>query len=563
MADLANQELREEVGHRQAALFASQERQTFHMRCQDVVNYILPHAGTLFCREPGIAEARWQHILDTEASYCLDVATNGLVSYMAPPGGQWMGLVERDPDIAEIPAVKEWLGKVSDRMLSLFGQSNTYNSLRTLKRDSQAFGGGVQIVDFDDIYTLWHYPVQAGEYAIAADERGLIDTLYRELTMTVRQLVRKFGEENCSTQVQRMWKNGRKEWDRPVKVFHCIEPREDASSLPYDQPQGALDMPWRSVYWEADAPKTDGVLRESGYRLFPVLAPRMDTIGTGIYGYGPGPMCVPHVRSLQHRHHRLAENIDWKTDPMKVLPTSARGQEGMFRPGGHMFADMANPESVRAAWENRTDLSHLLLDIEDVRKQIRRFWNVDAFLMFASIDRANTTAAEIYERRQEKIDILGPQTARLFNEILRPLADIAFAYMQMKGMLPQPIPRELLERGAAIDPEFDSVLAKSAKSSKIAAQSQFTSYALAIAQADPSVVHVVDTAALIREQADLTGVTPKAIRSEEKVAELNEAAAQQAAAMQQVAAQEQLSKATKNYATSPTDTNNALVQGGA
>lgn len=553
--------LREELDYRQASLFQSQDRTYFHQRCQAVADYILPHAGNLFCRDEARVDARLRALVDTEASYCLDTATNGLVSYMAPPGGAWLGLVERDPELAEFGPVKEWLAKVSDRKLRIAQQSNTYDSFRLAKRDCLSFGGAVQIVDEDDQYTLWHTHVQAGEYAIAANEREQPDTLYRELQLTVRQCVRRFGEENLPREVIRLWKEGAKSWDKPVKLYHAIEPREGAKPEPFDAPQGALNMPWRSVYWVQGSDKRDGVLRESGYRLFPVLCPRWDLVGSGLYGYGPGSQAVPHVRSLQHISHRLSENIDWQTNPMTVLPTSMRGQEGKFRPGGHIFGDMANPDNVRAIGENRTNLVHLNEIKEDFRRQLRRIYNLDAFLMFASIDRSNTTAAEIYERRQEKIDILGPQTARLFRELLRPWADIAFSYMQMRGLLPQPIPRELLQRGAMIDPEFDSILSQAAKSSKMAALDRTTSYAIALGQQDPSVIHVFDTAAALREHAELTGVTPKLLRSQEQVDALTQAAAQQAAAQQQILAAESMSKTTKNLATSPTDQQNALTTG--
>lgn len=545
---MKNEKLREELDYRQSSLFADTARQHFHNQCQGVTDYLLPHAGTLFARDESRVAARLKAIFDTEGAYCLDTATNGLVSYMAPPGGEWLGLLERDPDLAEIPAVKEWLAKLSARMLRMFGQSNTYDSLRLAKRDSLAFGGAVQIVDEDDTYTLWHHHVQAGEYALAANERGQPDTMYRELVLSVRQCRMRFGEENLSADTLKLWNEGPKSWDRPVQVYHAIEPRPDSESYGDDRPVSALDMPFRSVYWEAKSRKDEGVLRESGYRIFPVLCPRWDVIGNGLYGYGPGAMATPHIRSLQHRHHRLAMNIDWQTDPMKMMPIALRGQEDRFHPGGVLYGDVANPDAVRSVWENRTNLQHLLLDIEDVRKMVRRTFYTDAFLMFASIDRSNTTAAEIYERRQEKIDILGPQTARLFRELLRPLADIAFEYMRSRGQLPQPIPRELLERGAMIDPEFDSVLSQAAKSSRLAALDRTTSFALSMGQADPSLIHVFDTAAALREHAELTGVNPKLLRSQEQVDELAQAAAAQNAAMQQAAVAEQSSKTAKNEA---------------
>jgi len=556
-----NHGLREQMECRQKVLWEAQERRAFLIRCQDVVDFIAPHAANLFARDESRVDGRWRYVLDTEATYCAEVAVAGHINYMAPPGGDWLGLLERDPDLAEDAEVKEWLNKLADRMLRLFEQSNTYDTQRLLTQDALLFGAGAQIVDEDDLYTLWHHHVQAGEYALAANHRKQIDTLYRELTLTVRQCKQRFGEQNLSQDTLKLWKQGPKSWDKPVKIYHAIEPREEGQHAPLDVPQSKLDMPWRSVYWEADSRKDDGVLSESGYRVFPVLAPRYALIGNGLYGYGPGAMCVSHVKSLQHMQHRFGQNVDWQTAPPQLLPENMRGQEGEFRPGGHLFANMADPNHARPLAENRTNLQHLRESIDDFRKQIRRIWNIDAWLMFASIDRANTTAAEIYQRKAEKNAILGPQTARLFNEMLRPLADILFSYMQMRGMLPQPIPHALLTSGAQIDPEFRSVLAEAAKSTKVAQLEQWSSFTAMIGQLDPSVLHVVKTAEIVREHADLSGVPAKMLRSKEEVDQLNQAAAEQQAALQQSAALEQASKTTKNLAQSPTDTPSALTAG--
>ena len=561
MEDTKNQGVREQVECRQKVLFDAPERRAFLRRCQDAVDYIAPHAANLFCRDESKVDARWREVLDTEASYCLEVSVAGHINYMAPPGGDWLGLLERDPDLAENSEVKEWLNHLAMRMLRLFEQSNTYDTQRLLTQDSLLFGGGAQIVDEDDTYTLWHHHVQAGEYALAANHRKQVDTLYRELTMTVRQMVQRFGEKNLSRDVLRRWKMGPKAWDEPIKVYHAIEPRENTRHERPEVPQPSLDMPWRSVYWEADSRKSDGVLSESGYRVFPVLAPRYAILGNGLYGYGPGAMSVSHVKSLQHMAHRFGQNVDWQTHPMNLLPASLRGQEGEFRPGGHLFANMADPDLARPVWENRTNLQHLMLAQDDMRKQIRRIWNIDAWLMFASIDRANTTAAEIYQRKAEKNAILGPQTARLFNEMLRPLADILFAFMQMRGMLPQPIPRELLTRGAQIDPEFNSVLSQAAKATKLAALEQWTGFAAMVGDRDPSVLHTVDTDAIVREHADLAGIPSKLMRTKEETAQLAEAAAQRASAIEQAAALEQASGTTKNFAQAQTEKPSALTAG--
>jgi Xaa-Pro aminopeptidase len=68
---------------------------------------------------------------------------------------------------------------------------------------------------------------------------------------------------------------------------------------------------------------------------------------------------------------------------------------------------------------------------------------------------------------------------------------------------------------------------------------------------------------VVEAHAEMTGINPKAIRSQDEVAGMREAQAQQAQAQQTMNALEQASKTAKNLAQSPTgpdDGDNALTK---
>ena len=131
-------------------------------------------------------------------------------------------------------------------------------------------------------------------HAIAADNQGRVDTLYREFQITVAQMVREFGKDKCSTTVQNLFDRGALEqW---VTVIHAIEPRADRDPNKRDD----RNMAWKSVYVESGADETR-TLRESGYRSFPALCPRWALAGGDIYGNSPAMEALGDVRQLQHR----------------------------------------------------------------------------------------------------------------------------------------------------------------------------------------------------------------------------------------------------------------------
>lgn len=528
---------REECDYRLKALFGSEERQAFLNRSRDICDYMLPHASSLLCNSPSQADERWRHIFDTAATEALDISVAGHMTYATPIGVGWLSLALRnEPELAEVGEVKAFLAELSSRMISIAQQSNTEQDFQLLTRDCLAFGGAASVIDDDDIYTIWHHYVPVGDYAIGANFRGQVDTLYRELRITLRQAVDEFGLEKLCADSRHKYLLGARHWDDPITIVQAIEPRPGGKRFDDDgKPMPALQMPWRSIYWEKDSKKDDGVLRESGYRVFPVLAPRYSTQGRGLYGYGPGCVALSHVRSLQHRHHRLAEVIDWKSKGLFTAPTTASGQANQWRPGGRVLVDSPNPQPIRNVVDNNADINHLLMDIQDVREQIRRVLHADTFTLLSSIDAKNVTAEAVLQKKQEKFDILGPLTARLLNEMPRPWVDITYAAMEAKRLIP-PVPQVLLERRAQVDPEFESVLAKSAKSQKLASLSGFTGFVANVAAGiDKRALHKIKAFGLVNEAAKTFDISQDALRSDDEAQRIADAEAQAQAAADEIA----------------------------
>lgn len=516
---------REESEHRFNSLWANEERQSHLTRSRDICDFILPHASSLLCTSPEQAAERWRHIFDTAATEALTISVAGHMTYATPMGVGWLSLTLRDdPELAEDAEVKSFLKELGRRMMTIGQQSNTEADFKVLTRDSLAFGGGASIVDEDEKYTIWHHNVPVGTFAIDVNFRGQVDTLYREFRLSLREAAKWFGTENLPQELRDRFAQGSKNWNESVNIVQGIEPREGGKRASDEgKPVPANRLPWRSVYWVRDSRKDEGILRESGYRVFPVLAPRYDIQGNGIYGYGPGPIVLAHVRSLQHLEHRRAEVVDWQTKGMFSAPTEALGSN-QWRPGGRVLSN--NPQSIRNVVDNQARLDHLLAMKEDLRRQVTRVLHADTFTLLSSIDAKDVTAEAIREKRQEKFDILGPQTARLISELPRPWVDIVFDVMQAKGLLP-PIPQVLQERRVVIDPEFESVLAKAAKSQRISSLTGFMSVVGAAAQSiDKRALHKVKAFGIVNEAAKTFDVDPSMVRSDAEAQGIADAEAQ-------------------------------------
>ena len=117
------------------------------------------------------------------------------------PARPWFRLTTWIPGWMSPPPLKAWLANVTRLMLMVFAKSNTYRALHSMYEELGLFGTGSSIVlpRFQGRYSSSR-TLSAGEYAIATDNQGRVDTLYREFQITVAQMVREFGRTSAAPQ---------------------------------------------------------------------------------------------------------------------------------------------------------------------------------------------------------------------------------------------------------------------------------------------------------------------------------------------------------------------------
>lgn len=553
--------VREECEHRFAVLWQDQERQHFLARSRDIGNYLLPQAGRMLGETDNkAAESRWRHIIDTSGTDALNIATAGLMTYATPPGGEWRSLVLRGmPNPSD--ALKVWLDQTDDEMEDVLGQSNAYQALYLLYRDLIGFGQGCAIVDFDPQYVLWCYQVQIGDYALAASFRGQIDTLYRELTMPLRQVVKRWGAGSLPQNLRSQWEEKKsKAWEIPVRIVHAIEPRpeqylQDEEAKQKRLPRLSIEKGWRSVYWVKDSSKEDGLLSEMGYEHFPVLAPRYDTLAGGVYGWGPGCMALAHLRSLQHRQYMIGRLSAWQCDPMTVADTRLEGQP--MGPGQTVYIDNAQGKELLSPITPGGDPALALAEVNDIRRMVRSAMGADVYSVVSSLQGGNVREEHIRSLVQEKFTLLGPQTARSFDELPRPLVDLAYSYMERAGRVPE-LPPEIAQSGGTIDVEFRGVLAHAAMNAKRAATDSFLMGIAQYAEFFPEMRNKVRAFDAATELHETSGAAPNLLRSDEEAERLTQAEAAARAEEAEAVIGAERAKAAKDAGSVKTDERNVV-----
>lgn len=514
---------------RKAAMWT--ERSSWDSHWREISQFQQPRLGRFFATDRNQGAKRHQHILDNTALYASRTLAAGMMSGMTSPARPWFKLGLEDRDLMEHGPVKVWLHEVGELMRAIFAKSNTYRALHSCYEELGLFGTWASFVMDDYETVIHHYPMTIGEYAIATDHRGVVNTLARDFQMTVGQLVQQFGRENCSQTVRNMFERG--QLDAWVPVVHMVEPRLKRDPRKAD----SRNMPFSSCYFETGKDNWDQYLGESGFKRFPALCPRWTVTGNDIYGHSPGMDVLGDVKQLQQEQLRKGQAIDYKVNPPLQVPTKYKGAQQARLPGGVFFVDVIGQQAgVRSAFEVNLDMSHLLEDIQDVRGRIQQGYFSDLFLMLANDTRSGVTATEVAERHEEKLLMLGPVLERQHNELLSPKIDMTFERIVNAGLLTgrREPPPEL--QGMELKIEFTSVLAQAMRAVSAGGVDRLLGTVTSLAAVRPEVLDKIDFDQVVDDYADMYGVNPSIIIPDKDVAQIRAARAEQAAAQQAAAA---------------------------
>lgn len=525
-------ELREKVQSRWDAL--KEERSSWMSHWKDISEVLLPRAGRFLPTENNRGgKAAFRKILDSTGTRALRTLSGGMMSGMTSPARPWFRLTTFNPELDESYEVKVWMSQVTSLMQMVFYKSNTYRALQMAYEELGAFGTSATLIyeDFDRV--IHCHPLTIGEFAIATDSRGLVNTVYREFRMTVAMLVQEFGLENVSRTVKDLYERG--QMDEWVEVINAIEPRTERDPRKTD----AKNMPYLSVYFEKSGDKGK-VLRETGFTEFPAMCARWSVTGGDIYGTSPGMEALGDLCQLQQMQFRKSQAIDYKVHPPVLIPSEMKNMGTQFLPGGVIpYSNAQQAQQIRSAYMVDLDLNSLLVDIQDVRQRINEAFYRDIFMLMVNSTDKTMTATEVTERHEEKMLLMGPVLERLNAEMLDPLINIVFNKLVQADLLP-PLPEDL--QGQQLNVEFISILAQAQKAISTNSVDRMFSVLGNLAGMKPDIVDNVDLDFWPQWYADALGVDPRFIVSGKKVAVIRE---QRAQAEQQAAAMEQLQGATQ------------------
>lgn len=458
-------------------------------------------------------------VLDAYATNSIKKTASGLNSGVTSKARAWFRLVLADSNLMEFPAARLWLDEVQKRMYVILEGSNIYGTFQNVYEEILTFGTACFILLEDSETVIRTRNFTIGEYYLAVDKKGKVNSFARSFDMTVEQLISEFGYEKCTPAIQAQWDSN--QLDVKFRVRHLIEPNVNRNAMMDD----FENMPFRSAYWVKGDQVADDFLAVRGFKRFVVVAPRWSVPTTDIvYGYGPGWDMLGDVKELQKTKYDKLLLQEKLHNPPIQSDASVEGHVNTL-PGGVTKTSGTVPNAgVRAAYQVDARLDSFIESINECKKSINRHCFTDLFTMLAVLDRGEMTAREVAAREQERIMLMGPILNQLDEEMLSVVIELLFGIMSDNGLLPLP-PKEIQEQPIKV--QYISVLAQLQRSVGSAAVEKLVGYVASVAEVAPEARDVINWDETVREIGEMEGVPSKIINDELVVEEIREQRAMQ------------------------------------
>lgn len=545
----SNEDISTYASRRSLALLNN--RTSYEPIMADLRDYITPEIGQSLntdsaSQQDNHGQRHDQKILNSLPTEAAMTLASGMQAGITSPSSPWFRLSVPFDWMQFAPGVRQWLDYVQDAIRRVIAGSNMYEIFHSSYIHMGVFGISCAVLVEDDETVVHGKILDQGSYAIGVNKRGEVDTVYRTFSWTVRQIAEEFGVDKLPEQLQEKLQSsskGNRDDDTYYNIHCLIEPNSNALELPE-----TMGKPFRSIYWMDGSYKNSkgsGILAIRHYSGNPIFCPRWATSpGVGVYGYGPGRMCIGDCMQLQEMEKDKLKAVRKVVDPPMAVPDSLKGTVLNTFPGGITYFSSvglsAGKPAISPLYEISPDLRALAETIRITENRIKTMFYYDLFKMFSDMEyKTPPTAEEIIEKKQEKLVNLGPVVESMSSDLNKVLNRI-FQIMWDRGIIPAP-PEELIQNATSdsmnLKIEYISPLATAQRIIGLQSLQQYSNYIGQLAQLKPDVLDKFDADAIADHAAESLGI-PANVRPDKKV--IDKIRADRAKQMKQQQASEQM-----------------------
>lgn len=448
-----------------------------------------------------------QEIFDTTASRANTTLASILQSKLTTPGEKWAIFSSSDKEQMKNENVKRFYEELSDSVFDVTRDSDSqfYQKNHEFFLDLPAFGTGVMFIaeDVEEDEIIFDTR-RLSEVYCEENNKGVIDTLYREFKFTARQAEQEFGAENLTDNIKtKLESNPAQKLD----FLHVIIPIKDYLRITNKNPKKEKGD-YKSIYISM-SDKT--IIKEAFFNDKPFVVARWSKRSGEPYGIGAAWEVLSDIEVLN-----ILSMLQLEASELAIRPPLLATDEGVIGepewiPGGITYGAMT--EDGKRLLEQVTfnfDVSKSLLAKEERIKNIETAFFVDQFRERDGVQ--PLTATEAIQNEEKRLALLSPQVKRLEDEYLHPVCiRIAKILLRNKKVV---VPEELAGKPIKLEIEFVGPLSFTRRSSELSRYTRFIQNSATYLQVHPTGLDNFKLDDMIRTIAEKSGIPLKEMHKE-------------------------------------------------
>jgi hypothetical protein len=504
---------------------------------KEVRDFIYPYLGT-FDGENDY-DRHDEELLRTKVIKYANVMAAGMKNGLTSSTRKWAKLSTDNPDLNK--QFKDYFEACSDIMMAMLTKGGFYQEILKYYLEIGIFGTAAIFTQEDPMIGVTFHTFTMGEYCFGCDAKGKPNAFARKFKLNGDQLASMFGGKPTG-------ENG-----MPYNyVLHVIAPNPD-----YEYGAVTNDkFPFVQYYLYNDK------CVKSGYHEFPVSIGRWLTKGKSIWGTGPGIWSLGDSKQLQVMWRDMDMGAELMVKPPVQGPSDiiANGGINLMPGSANYYNPVGNSDgAIKPIWTPRIDFTGTATLAEQIEDCVKEHFNYNVFQLLSDMDKGTRTAREIVELSSEKMGQMGPIVDKMETEILPAIINRVVAIGFRNHIFPEP-PQEL--QGIEYKIEYNSILSQAQRQSDITPIVDTVNLSIQMANTaqKPEILDKIDFDKAVDLIADRNGTPSGLIKSDDEVAQIRLARAQQQQMQQAAAMAQQSADIAKTASQAKLTENSALTQ---
>lgn len=462
----------------------------------------------------------------------------GLSSATIQTGQHFYEIRLRDKQLEESDVSDRGVWKlVEDAHVELY-TSNFVSRYNQMLAPYAGLGQGCLYSDFSKkSLKLTFKNIDIADYVFLENSDGEIDEVLVRFSLTARQSVQNYEEENLPKEIQAAARSADKSSDK-FDFIQIVRPRKERNTTKANW----QNMPFESLHVAVDAQQ---IVREGGYRQMPFTIFRWIVSSGEKYGRGQGTEYLARIKVLDRMVKNYIDITNRWAHPPYEKRQDFEGDVDLRPDGENVVMELGMVKAMDQRMLGNVPITEKAIEL--YTDKIQKVFFVDVFRSLSQLTgNQRMTTLEVSERLREGMKRISPMASQLYEDMNRLIERVTDLLIRNGRLV---LPPEL--SGAEWSIEYLGSLALALRDKEAAGFMRFSEFAINISQVNPESLDTINFDEAMPDMAKFLGVKSTHISTQERIDAIRQARAEQQKMEQAMAMAETAGRANQGLASAP------------